>query len=61
MKMSAVYRRIGKIRGECSVYYGLALDCPNIEVWCKTIVPCYIKSGSYNSFAPIPRYTVTSL
>ena len=25
------------------------------RAWCKTIVTSYIKSGSYNSFAPSPR------
>jgi len=26
------------------------------RAWCKTIVTPYIKGGSYNSFAPSPRY-----
>jgi len=28
------------------------------RAWCKTIVTSYIKWGSYNSFAPSPRYTI---
>jgi len=28
------------------------------RAWCKTIVTSYIKWGSYNSFAPSPRYRV---
>jgi len=26
------------------------------RVWCETILNCYIRRGSYNSFAPSPRY-----
>jgi len=31
------------------------------RAWCKTIVTPYIKWGSYNNFAPSPRYTVLFL
>jgi len=27
-----------------------------LRAWCKTIVTSYIKWGSYNSFAPCPRF-----
>jgi len=42
---------LGAVSGNNSFFLGAVS-----RVWCETIVTCYIKKGSNNSFAPSPRY-----